>query len=195
MCSEVITTAFHVTKEVWNTIKRKDDTAAAGTHVHEDVHAQLQQMLEIALDSPRQLLVGQHAQAFRRLLQRLHRRHTSSGDLPWQLVLIHQRLDAAIEVMSYEEMSMLFEGNPPPQPLSEGSLRKLPKIRVTRRELEQGLGSGHDTQCPICLEDFQCSHRICALPPCGHCLHASCVGQWLRLQGSCPVCRQLVQLP
>ncbi len=43
-------------------------------------------------------------------------------------------------------------------------------------------------QCPICMERYRKNSRLRALP-CGHVFHGKCVGFWLRLHSTCPMCR------
>lgn len=51
------------------------------------------------------------------------------------------------------------------------------------------LPSPNDTTCPICLTDY-CPHEtVRCLPDCQHCFHADCIDEWLRMNGTCPVCR------
>ncbi|KAI4973783.1 hypothetical protein ZWY2020_041564 [Hordeum vulgare] len=60
---------------------------------------------------------------------------------------------------------------------------------------------GHD--CPICMEDDDvdddaatASPRAWRETPCGHRFHKQCVERWLRVKGSCPMCRrQVVTMP
>jgi hypothetical protein len=43
--------------------------------------------------------------------------------------------------------------------------------------------------CPVCLSDFADGETIRVLPVCMHYFHAACVGEWLRGNDTCPVCR------
>jgi hypothetical protein len=42
--------------------------------------------------------------------------------------------------------------------------------------------------CPICLEEYKCDQLAVCLP-CGHSYHDSCAQSWLKLHGTCPLCR------
>ncbi|KAI0497459.1 hypothetical protein KFK09_020687 [Dendrobium nobile] len=52
--------------------------------------------------------------------------------------------------------------------------------------------------CAICLADYANEERednqIRILPDCGHVFHARCVGQWLGINPTCPICRSSVML-
>ncbi|KAK4435471.1 putative RING-H2 finger protein ATL21B [Sesamum alatum] len=43
--------------------------------------------------------------------------------------------------------------------------------------------------CPICLSDYQPKERLRSLPECNHYFHADCIDEWLKLNGTCPLCR------
>jgi len=45
------------------------------------------------------------------------------------------------------------------------------------------------TECCICYENYFIGQEILDLPKCGHSLHWNCGIQWLRKNGSCPMCR------
>ncbi|KAH1073655.1 hypothetical protein J1N35_025983 [Gossypium stocksii] len=50
-----------------------------------------------------------------------------------------------------------------------------------------------DTQCSICLGDYQEKQVQRIMPKCGHNFHLSCIDLWLRKQSTCPVCRLPLQ--
>lgn len=43
--------------------------------------------------------------------------------------------------------------------------------------------------CPICLSDYNVKETVRCIPECQHCFHSNCIDEWLRLKGTCPVCR------
>ncbi|KAI8544965.1 hypothetical protein RHMOL_Rhmol07G0006400 [Rhododendron molle] len=47
----------------------------------------------------------------------------------------------------------------------------------------------NDGTCPICLSDYRAEEVVRCIPECQHCFHAGCIDEWLRLNNSCPVCR------
>ncbi|XP_062091414.1 putative RING-H2 finger protein ATL21A [Humulus lupulus] len=47
----------------------------------------------------------------------------------------------------------------------------------------------NDITCPICLSEYCSKETLRCIPECKHCFHAECIDEWLRLNGTCPVCR------
>ncbi|XP_008786940.1 putative RING-H2 finger protein ATL69 [Phoenix dactylifera] len=43
--------------------------------------------------------------------------------------------------------------------------------------------------CPICLAEYEGEEALRRVPECGHCFHADCVDEWLRVSATCPLCR------
>ncbi|CAA3003464.1 putative RING-H2 finger protein ATL21A [Olea europaea var. sylvestris] len=43
--------------------------------------------------------------------------------------------------------------------------------------------------CPICLVDYNPKDTLRCIPQCEHCFHSECIDEWLRMNGTCPVCR------
>lgn len=49
---------------------------------------------------------------------------------------------------------------------------------------------GHDDAvCPICLSEYHVKESVRCIPECLHCFHAECIDEWLKMNGSCPICR------
>lgn len=46
-----------------------------------------------------------------------------------------------------------------------------------------------DSTCPICLSEYRPKETLKTIPLCHHCFHASCIDEWLRRNGTCPLCR------
>ncbi|XP_057979776.1 RING-H2 finger protein ATL7-like [Malania oleifera] len=46
-----------------------------------------------------------------------------------------------------------------------------------------------DSQCSICLGDYQGEDRIQQIPACGHTFHMECIDHWLATHTTCPLCR------
>ncbi|KAI3764354.1 hypothetical protein L2E82_14361 [Cichorium intybus] len=49
---------------------------------------------------------------------------------------------------------------------------------------------GHDDAvCTICLSEYHVKDTVRCIPECLHCFHAECIDEWLKMNGTCPVCR------
>lgn len=48
---------------------------------------------------------------------------------------------------------------------------------------------GEDTTCSICLCEYVEEEMLRMMPECKHYFHVYCLDAWLKLNGSCPVCR------
>ncbi|KAK7283829.1 hypothetical protein RIF29_13576 [Crotalaria pallida] len=46
-----------------------------------------------------------------------------------------------------------------------------------------------DTQCSVCLLEYQSEDRLQQIPACGHTFHMSCIDLWLASHSTCPLCR------
>ncbi|PON85207.1 43kDa postsynaptic protein [Trema orientale] len=57
----------------------------------------------------------------------------------------------------------------------------------------EAFSSIEDTQCSICLGEYQEKEVLRIMPKCGHNFHLSCIDVWLRKQATCPVCRLPLQ--
>ncbi|GMI99045.1 hypothetical protein HRI_003573800 [Hibiscus trionum] len=61
----------------------------------------------------------------------------------------------------------------------------MPTLKFNSEEFN----SIEDTQCSICLGEYQEKEVLRIMPNCGHNFHLSCIDLWLRKQSTCPVCR------
>ncbi|KAL0340977.1 UNVERIFIED_CONTAM: putative RING-H2 finger protein ATL21A [Sesamum radiatum] len=43
--------------------------------------------------------------------------------------------------------------------------------------------------CSICLSEYMPKETLRSIPECQHCFHAECIDKWLRMNPSCPICR------
>ncbi|KAI9180030.1 hypothetical protein LWI28_000441 [Acer negundo] len=57
----------------------------------------------------------------------------------------------------------------------------------------EAFSSVEDTQCSICLGEYQEKEVLRIMPKCGHNFHLCCIDVWLRKQSTCPVCRLPLQ--
>lgn len=46
-----------------------------------------------------------------------------------------------------------------------------------------------DTQCSVCLADYEAEDRLQQIPACGHTFHMDCIDHWLTTHTTCPLCR------
>ncbi|KAF7106934.1 hypothetical protein CFC21_107636 [Triticum aestivum] len=75
-----------------------------------------------------------------------------------------------------------------------------PALGEAVAEALKTVGAPSDGQgCPICMEDDDDDNAATGAwkeTPCGHRFHGRCVERWLRVKGSCPMCRrQMVAMP
>ncbi|KAJ4910073.1 RING-H2 finger protein ATL7 [Raphanus sativus] len=47
----------------------------------------------------------------------------------------------------------------------------------------------NDSQCSVCLADYQANEKLQQIPPCGHTFHLDCIDLWLTSHTTCPLCR------
>ncbi|XP_041029110.1 putative RING-H2 finger protein ATL21B isoform X1 [Juglans microcarpa x Juglans regia] len=47
----------------------------------------------------------------------------------------------------------------------------------------------NDNTCPICLSEYQPKEELRTIPDCNHYFHANCVDEWLKMNATCPLCR------
>ncbi|CAI9117180.1 OLC1v1018526C1 [Oldenlandia corymbosa var. corymbosa] len=55
--------------------------------------------------------------------------------------------------------------------------------------------SVNDTQCSVCLGDYQAEEKLQQIPSCGHTFHVECIDNWLSTRATCPLCRQSLVSP
>ncbi|XP_031474056.1 RING-H2 finger protein ATL58-like [Nymphaea colorata] len=46
-----------------------------------------------------------------------------------------------------------------------------------------------ETQCSVCLGDYEPSDHLQQIPSCGHTFHMDCIDNWLTKHTTCPLCR------
>jgi E3 ubiquitin-protein ligase RNF115/126 len=73
--------------------------------------------------------------------------------------------------------------NTGPPPATEQQLINLPVVKINEEEFEKKV------ECSICMEDFRL-HEEARKLPCKHYFHEPCITEWLKLHGTCPVCRK-----
>ncbi|XP_047319259.1 RING-H2 finger protein ATL67-like [Impatiens glandulifera] len=69
--------------------------------------------------------------------------------------------------------------------LGQDVINSYPKFPYSR-DREEGV---NDSTCSICLCEYRELEMLRMLPECRHYFHLTCVDAWLKLNASCPVCR------
>ncbi|GAB2217453.1 hypothetical protein Droror1_Dr00000645 [Drosera rotundifolia] len=76
---------------------------------------------------------------------------------------------------------------PTPQPgLDQSTIETYTKVVLGESCRVPGV---NDSVCPICLSEYTANEIIRCIPECQHCFHADCIDEWLRMNGTCPLCR------
>ncbi|CAJ2676439.1 unnamed protein product [Trifolium pratense] len=47
----------------------------------------------------------------------------------------------------------------------------------------------NDNTCSICLSEYQPKDTLRSIPECNHYFHVACIDEWLKMNGTCPICR------
>ncbi|KAJ6346805.1 hypothetical protein OIU76_003477 [Salix suchowensis] len=90
-----------------------------------------------------------------------HRRHFTTRDSIELLPVVVVGLDQPI-IESYPKIVL-------------GESRRLPRP--------------NEGPCSICLSDYLPNETIRCIPYCHHCFHADCIDGWLKMNATCPLCR------
>ncbi|CAK8579344.1 unnamed protein product [Lathyrus sativus] len=70
--------------------------------------------------------------------------------------------------------------------LDGATIEKYPKILIG----ESGrLLKPNDNTCSICLSEYEPKETLRSIPECNHYFHAACIDEWLKMNGTCPICR------
>ena len=67
--------------------------------------------------------------------------------------------------------------------LSEKEIESIETIKITEEQIKKNL------EFSVCLEDYKLRENVNKLS-CSHLFHNKCVIPWLKLHGTCPVCRE-----
>ncbi|KAI5666095.1 hypothetical protein M9H77_15948 [Catharanthus roseus] len=76
------------------------------------------------------------------------------------------------------------------QGLESFIMHSLP-ITQFKKEKEEELCQGN-TDCAVCLGEFEDGEWVKHLPNCSHIFHVSCIDTWFQIHSSCPLCRSFV---
>ncbi|PIA55261.1 hypothetical protein AQUCO_00800174v1 [Aquilegia coerulea] len=84
------------------------------------------------------------------------------------------------------QMRALYQNHMPR--LSESGLKKEVREMLPIIVFKESF-SIKDTQCSVCLGDYQAEDRLQQIPVCGHTFHMDCIDHWLATHTTCPLCR------
>ncbi|KAL5541288.1 hypothetical protein UlMin_042510 [Ulmus minor] len=66
------------------------------------------------------------------------------------------------------------------------TIESFPKVQLGE---SKRLPKPSDNTCPICLSEYEPKDTLRTIPECNHYYHASCVDEWLKMNATCPLCR------
>ncbi|XP_050386812.1 putative RING-H2 finger protein ATL21A [Argentina anserina] len=93
---------------------------------------------------------------------------------------IAQRNPTAVAAEPRQESTIVING------LDQTTIESYQKLVLGE---SRRLPRPNDTTCAICLSEYLTKDTVRCIPECKHCFHAECVDEWLRLNSTCPVCR------
>lgn len=79
-------------------------------------------------------------------------------------------------------LSMMEQGCNGLEPVA---IAKFPIMKFS----DKFFAAAENSQCTICLSEYQSEDMLRILPSCGHSFHVTCIDLWLQLNFTCPVCR------
>ncbi|XP_039113942.1 E3 ubiquitin-protein ligase MPSR1-like [Dioscorea cayenensis subsp. rotundata] len=72
--------------------------------------------------------------------------------------------------------------------LSSGGVPPASKASIEAMRRVEG-GEEVEEECSVCLDAMMVAVEAVKEMPCGHRYHERCIERWLRIHGSCPICR------
>ncbi|KAJ8529283.1 hypothetical protein K7X08_036118 [Anisodus acutangulus] len=88
---------------------------------------------------------------------------------------------AAASIASLAPMPMIvIEG------LDESTIQSYPKVVLGESRRISGINV---MTCAICLGEYGAGETLRCIPECEHCFHIECVDKWLKMNSTCPICR------
>ena len=165
-------------------------------HLHPEVTSALQQQQQLPPGVGRVVMrvapIGRNV--------RIDTFFTSGMQVLEQLLALRGRLQALSSVqgnlnqMLLEhaiQISMQEQGPTGPPPIEEADWKNTPEVVLT----EYHFRLEANQTCTVCREQFHVGQRARQLP-CGHVFCNDCIGEWLKLHRSCPMCRkEVVDVP
>lgn len=74
---------------------------------------------------------------------------------------------------------LMSKGGQPPA--SKASIDTLPSVKIGEED--------ENRECVVCLDELGVGDLVVKEMPCKHRFHGDCVEKWLKIHGSCPICR------
>ncbi|KAK9705593.1 hypothetical protein RND81_07G068800 [Saponaria officinalis] len=68
-------------------------------------------------------------------------------------------------------------------------VESLPAYLYAGKDVEEGEEEEEESECAICLGEFEEKEWVKSIPYCGHVFHVSCIDTWLSSHVTCPLCR------
>ncbi|KAL5726904.1 RING-type E3 ubiquitin transferase [Ranunculus cassubicifolius] len=75
-----------------------------------------------------------------------------------------------------------------PMPFGEGMKEEIIKENLPIVTFDDHLRD-QDSQCCVCLGDFELREQLHQIPSCKHLFHIDCIHHWLKANYTCPLCR------
>lgn len=92
-----------------------------------------------------------------------------------RVVLINAPAQSVVLIGAGDASALLSAKRGQP-PASEAAIEAMKAVEA---------GEEQRSECSICLEEWETGKEM----PCGHKFHGGCIERWLRIHGSCPLCR------
>ncbi|KAJ7979884.1 RING-H2 finger protein [Quillaja saponaria] len=84
-----------------------------------------------------------------------------------------------------EDPLVLHSTGTEPRGLDEAVIRLIPVIQFKK----QSKTDSGESECAVCLNEFQENEKLRIIPNCSHVFHIDCIDVWLQNNANCPLCR------
>ncbi|KAJ0975335.1 hypothetical protein J5N97_017300 [Dioscorea zingiberensis] len=96
-----------------------------------------------------------------------------------RVVLVNPVTQGMVVLQGGAELVSEILGGGGPPPASKASIESMRTVEAREEEEEE---------CSVCLDAMVAGETVKEMP-CGHRYHGGCIERWLRIHGSCPICR------